>query len=551
MLKLKSMTWPQIRGDLFGGITAGVVALPLALAFGVQSGLGAEAGLYGAMILGFFAALLGGTNTQISGPTGPITVLTGGLIAVSIQNFGSLENALPVIFFTFCLASIFQVLMGIFKLGQYIRYVPYPVISGFMSGIGILIIILQIYPSMGLSSPSNVNDIVYGLFHTLDNVNYQAIALCAGTVFIIYLFPLVTKAIPSALFALIVMSLVAFYLKLNVPIIGAIPHGLPALQFEIIDAFHINLIYHAIWPALTIAALGALDSLLTALIADKKTHTFHDSDKELIGQGVGNFLTSLFGGIPGAGATMRTVVNINSGGVSRLSGMIHGILLVMLLLGLGPFAELIPLPVLAGILFTVGISIIDYKGLKHLFKIPRTDALITLAVLGLTVFVGLLEAVVIGFVIASCATISKVSEWSKNTSEIFPAAMLSEEQNIPKEVLKHTFIKHVEGPLFFGFTSYFRTLTHSIPDIQIVVIRMLHVPYIDQSGLYALEDTIAYLNHKGITVYFTGINPEIKAMLHNTQVIPNAIPESHVFDSFDQFMQSKFNGIPATPQDET
>lgn len=538
--KLKSVNYQQLKGDIFGGITAGVVALPLALAFGVQSGLGAEAGLYGAIILGFFAAAFGGTQTQISGPTGPITVLTGGLIAGLIQQLGSVESALPTIFFTFCLAGIFQCLLGLLKLGRYIRFVPYPVISGFMTGIGVIIILLQLLPGLGLKPTSGINNIFYELFHLKEAINYQSLLLCLFTIALIYILPKLTQAVPSSLVALIVMTIAAFYLKLDVPIIGDIPHGLPSLQTEIIDAFHIDLIYHAIWPALTIAAVGTLDSLLTSLIADNRTRTTHDSDQELIGQGIGNFLTSLFGGIPGAGATMRTVVNINSGGKTKLSGIIHSLLLLSVLVGLSNFAEYIPIAVLAGILFTVGVSIIDYKGLRHFFQIPRADALITAVVLVLTVFIGLLEAVVIGFIIASFATIRQVSEWSENTSEVFSAKDLPVRFNITKDISKNIYIKHLEGPLFFGFTSYFKQLTKAIPDIKYVIIKMDSVPYIDQSGVYALEDTCDYLKRKNIKVYFTGMNQQIKLLLSTTEVIPKIIPEKKIYSSFEKLIREKF-----------
>jgi len=271
-----------LKGDIFGGVTAAVVALPLALAFGVQSGMGAIAGLYGAIALGFFAALLGGTSTQISGPTGPMTVVSSAVIAGEIAIYGSVEAAIGTIVATFVLAGIFLVLMGVFRIGQYIRYMPYPVVSGFMSGIGLIIIIFQFFPFFGMKSPGTIVDVFANIGSIADGINIQAFMLSAATLAIIYLFPKVTKAVPSTLVALIVLSIVSTMLSLNVPIIGDIPKGLPDVHIDTL----LNMDWHhpmvLIIPALTLAALGAINSLLTSVVADNMTKTQHDSNKELL-----------------------------------------------------------------------------------------------------------------------------------------------------------------------------------------------------------------------------------------------------------------------------
>ncbi len=391
----------KLSGDIFGGITAAVVALPLALAFGVQSGMGAIAGLYGAIALGIFAALLGGTKTQISGPTGPMTVVATTVIAAQIAHFGSLEQAMGPIIVTFVLAGLFQVLMGIGKIGQYIKYMPYPVISGFMTGIGVIIIILQIFPFFGLTSPKSIVEILTSLSAIGGSINMQAVFLAVGTIATIYLFPRVTKAIPSTLVALLAFTVIAILLEFNVPVIGQIPEGLPQIHFGALVSMQWHDPMLIIMASLTLAALGAIDSLLTSVVADNMTKTQHNSNKELIGQGIGNAAAGMIGGLPGAGATMRTVVNINSGGNSQLSGAIHGVVLLVVLLGAGTYAALIPIPVLAGILVTVGIGIIDYKSIKDIRFIPRADALIMIMVLLLTVLVDLLQAVAAGMVMGS------------------------------------------------------------------------------------------------------------------------------------------------------
>jgi SulP family sulfate permease len=352
----------NLSGDIFGGITAAVVALPLALAFGVQSGMGAIAGLYGAIALGILAAIFGGTKTQISGPTGPMAVVAAAVIAGEIVTYGSIEAAIGTIVATFVLAGIFQVLMGVLGIGQYVRYMPYPVISGFMSGIGLIIIFLQIFPFFGLASPAKIVDVFASLGEIGSNMNVQAVLLSLATIAIIYLFPKVTTKVPSALVALIGLTLVTVFAGLQVPVIGDIPKGLPDVHIDTLLAMDWHHPMVMVIPALTLAALGAIDSLLTSVVADNKTKTKHNSNRELIGQGIGNMGAGIIGGLPGAGATMRTVVNIDAGGRTRLSGVVHGLGLLIVLLGASEYAALIPLPVLAGILITVGLGIIDYKG---------------------------------------------------------------------------------------------------------------------------------------------------------------------------------------------
>jgi len=524
-----------IPGDLFGGITAAVVALPLALAFGVQSGMGAIAGLYGAIALGILASIFGGTKTQISGPTGPMAVVAAAVIAGEIAYYGSIEAAFGTIVATFVLAGVFQVIMGVSGIAQYIRYMPYPVISGFMSGIGMIIIILQIFPFFGQASPTEITEVFTSLGSLANNINPQAILLALGTIATIYLFPLLTKKVPSTLMALIGFSLLSTLMNFNVPIIGDIPKGLPDI--------HINTLMGMDWrhpmviiiPALTLAALGAIDALLTSVVADNMTKTKHNSSRELIGQGIGNIGAGIIGGLPGAGATMRTVVNIKAGGSTRLSGIIHGLGLLVVLLGAGEYAALIPLPVLAGILITVGLGIIDYKGLKHIAVVPRSEAIIMLIVLVLTVFVNLLQAVAVGVVLASVLFMKKIADIaeSKASSSAFEVNEKSDEQDIASDVKTQIYIQHFDGPIFFGFTSHFNAMMSEMPQVRMVIFRMEKVPYIDQSGIYALEDAILELEKRGISVLLTGIQKQPDDMLRNIKMIPELISEDKVFKDFE------------------
>jgi len=529
----------HLRGDFFGGLTAGVVALPLALAFGLQSGMGAISGLYGAIAIGMIAAWFGGTPTQISGPTGPMTVVSAVVISTAIEaNGGSLEAALGTIIAIFLLSGVFQILLGVFKIGQYIRYMPYPVVSGFMSGIGVIIIVLQIFPFLGHTSPKKILDIFAEVPSIINDINLASVSLAVATIATIYLFPRLTKLIPSALVALIVLTIISTVMGLDVKIIGDIPEGLPALQIDSImgvDWSHPMLL---ILPALTLAALGTIDSLLTSIVADNMTKTRHSSNKELIGQGLGNIGAAMIGGIPGAGATMRTVVNINSGGKTRLSGVIHGLALLIVLLGAGAYAKLIPLPVLAGILITVGIGIVDYKGIKHIPHVPKADSIIMIVVLGMTVFVDLLQAVAVGMVLASVLFMKKMSDVVENKSTIGSVGNFSreeawhDEENISEKIRNQVYIKHFDGPIFFGFASKLQEMVAALPEVTVVIIRMPLVPYIDQSGIYAIEDAVIALKEKGVIVLISGIQEQPKDMLENIGLIPNLIPEEHLFDEF-------------------
>jgi SulP family sulfate permease len=403
-----------------------------------------------------------------------------------------------------------------------------------MSGIGSIIIILQIFPFFGLSSPTEITQVFVTMGDIPGNINAQAVMLAIATIAIIYLFPKLTKKIPSALVALIGLTLVSVLMGLSVPVIGDIPKGLPDV--------HINTLLGMDWrhpmviiiPALTLAALGAIDSLLTSVVADNMTKTKHNSNKELLGQGIGNMAAGIIGGLPGAGATMRTVVNINAGGRGRLSGVIHGLGLMVVLLGAGEYAAMIPLPVLAGILITVGVGIIDYKGLKHIPHVPRSEAVIMIIVLVLTIFVNLLQAVAVGIVLASVLFMKKMGDTAED--QAFASTMgsdsplvISPEDNFSENV----YVQNFDGPIFFGFTSHFNKVMSELPQVNMVILRMEKVPYIDQSGMYALEDAILQLESRGIEVLITGIQKQPLDMLRGIKVIPELVSEDEVFKDFE------------------
>ncbi|MBR4646204.1 MAG: SulP family inorganic anion transporter [Bacteroidales bacterium] len=559
----------NLKGDIFGGITAGIVALPLALAFGIQafggiddpsaSSMGALAGLIGATFLGFFASLFGGTHSQISGPTGPMTVITASLLS----GVWAAQHSMSAVLISMSLAGlfcgIFQILFGILKIGKYVRYIPYPVLSGFMSGIGVIIIIQQLYPLIGCKSPVLVVDMITQFPERVaGGVSFTALLLGLGTIAIIYLFPLITKKIPSTLVALLVMTIISLFLNMDEKLlIGQIPAGfpMPAFAKEGLDLSGLDwglVLKASVIPGLTLAGLGSIDTLLTSVVADNITKTHHNSNRELIGQGIGNMISGLFCGISGAGATMRTVVNVKSGGRTQISGMVHSLLLLAVLLGLGSLVRYVPLAVLAGILITVGWGIIDFKGFKDLLRIPRADAVVLIIVFLLTVFVDLLTAVGIGMVIACVLFMKRASdlvEGSYSTAEMTnfdKESPWQDEGGMPDKVKHKIYIQRLNGPIFFGTITKFQQVMNDVPeDAKIVIIRMRLVSFMDQSGLYAMETAIKELQDRGVLVLMTIIQPQPMYMLKTMKVIPELVPELHTFETFEdctEFLKNQVEG---------
>ena len=601
MKKFFDFDFSHFKGDLFGGITAGIVALPLALAFGVSSGLGPSAGLYGAIFISFFAALFGGTNTQISGPTAPMTALSMVVIAGIISTYnGEVSQALPAILMVFFLAGLFQIALGVIGLGKYIRYIPYPVVSGFMTAIGIIILLTQILPAIGYYPKEDVAYVnsfkpqaeelilesilrdevdegilvledfketikradaitaeqIYAESQTLagkessgvigalkvmpaafKNINYLEAILALCTIFIIFGFKRITTAIPSTLVALVVMSGVAILMGLDYAKIQEIPYGFPSPNLQMFTEFDLATVAPYVLTSFVLALLGAIDSLLTSVVADNMTKTQHSPNKELVGQGIGNSIAAIFGGLPGAGATIRTVVNINAGGKTRISGMIAGVLLLVVMLACANIASLIPAAVLAGILITVGINVMDYKGLKAIPYMPKPEVFVMIVVLILSSIWNLVYAVGIGLVMASLMFMKKIGDLAASKSKVstlMEEPSWADESNFPAKLQEEVFIKHLDGPLFFGSTSDFTVLSNQIPDTaSIVIIRMDRVPYMDQTGLYAMEDIVVGLEKNNITVLFIGIVQQPRYMMERIDIIPDLIPEKHIFKDID------------------
>lgn len=557
------LNFGNIKGDIFGGITAGIVALPLALAFGIQafggiddpsaSSMGALAGLVGATLLGFFASLFGGTHSQISGPTGPMTVITASLISAAwASSQGSFSAVLIAMSLAGIFCGLFQILFGIIRIGKYVRYIPYPVLSGFMSGIGVIIILQQIYPIIGKKSPSSTLDMIIKFPAALaDGINPIVLLLGIGTILLIIAVPKLTKKVPATLVALILMTVASLFCSIDAALtIGNIPAGLPMPFFtkvELAGLDWFSLIEAALVPGLTLAGLGSIDTLLTSVVADNITKTHHNSNKELIGQGIGNAMAGMFCGIAGAGATMRTVVNVKSGGRTQISGMIHALFLLAILLGLGSLVKYVPLSVLAGILITVGWGIIDFRGFRDLKKIPKSDAFVLIVVFLMTVFVDLLTAVGIGMVIACVLFMKRMSDLAEGSYVTMDAAEpespWSDEDGIPEEIKHKIFIERFHSPIFFGSITGFNKAMSMVPDeAEIVILRMKRVKFMDQSGVYAMETAIKELQSRGKLVLMTIIQPQPSYILHRMKVLPLVVPEENTFTTFEEcteFLKSK------------
>ncbi|RCH53839.1 sodium-independent anion transporter [Mucilaginibacter hurinus] len=626
-------TFKHLKGDLFGGLTSGIVALPLAMAFGEQSGMGAAAGLFGAIAIGFFASLFCSTQQQISGPTAPMTAVSMVVITNIIQAFnGSLEKALPSILLVFFLAGVVQVILGLAGIGKYIKYVPYPVISGFMTGIGIIIIIGQILPLLGYDAatdkalieknipkaeahliskifekddassvislktldsvetklmlakeitPGDVRQeavaiskaqvkspvgVVKNLGRAIQNFNWIEFLIVSATIVVIYGFQkliaviptknsfihglkTITSSIPSTLVALISVSSIAVLMGLNLRSIEEIPQGFPTFNFTMFTEFSFEAVRPFLMAIFSLALLGSIDSLLTSVIVDNITKTRHNSSQELISQGIGNSMSAIFGGIPGASATIRTIVNVNSGGQTRLSGIFAASLLLLILLVLAPVASMIPAAVLAGVLITVGVGIMDYRGLKAIRKMPVGDVVVMLIVMLLTIFWDLVIAVGIGLVISALIFMKKMGEIStakSGVNKIDPSNDLPwlDEDSLPEEFKDEIFIKHLDGPIFFGYTNELQILSSQVPETsKYIIIRMEKVPYIDQSGLYALEDIFNDLKSNNIEILLTGLQKQPEYLIRKLEIIPLLVKEEQKFKTFKESVTWIVNDI--------
>jgi len=522
----------NFRGDLSGGVTAAVVALPLALAFGMASGAGPIAGLYGAICVGLMASLFGGTPSQISGPTGPMTI-----IAASV--FTQFADRPALAFTVVMMTGGFQILFGYLKLGRYVNLMPYPVISGFLTGVGCILIIMQLDVLLGFPGQQTVTNALTVLPADLANPNLQALFIGLLAFGLVMLVPRsVNRIIPAPLLALIACTLLALFMT-GAPVLGEIPSALPQWQVPSIDFAVLNemLIFSAI-----LAALGSIDSLLTSLVADNTTRTFHDSDKELVGQGIGNLVAGFAGGIPGAGATIRTLANVQAGGRTPLSGIIHAVVLLAIVLGMSPLVALIPSAALAGILVKVGIDVIDWRYIKRMHRAPRIDLVLTLVVLLLTIFVNVITAVGVGVILASLVFVKEMADVQVNAirtiSDPDHETLFDEATaDLYRQHREKLMFLHLSGLISFGAANNLVRRFTTVGEYEVLIIDLLDVPHVDGSAALALEQVIDHAIDQNRHVIIVGMTYAVARLLGRLGAL-NRVRESELLASRAEAIQA-------------
>ena len=511
-----------LRGDIFGGIASAVVALPLALAFGVASGLGPVAGLYGAIVVGFLAAVLGGTPTQISGPTGPTAIATAVIVAQHADNLA--EVATIVI-----LSGLLQIAFGLLRFGRFVTYTPYSVVSGFMSGIGIIIILLQTLPFLGAPMAGEPLHAVQAWPAALRNLNPSALVIASVALGVGIFWPRrFHNILPTPLIALILGTLAAELWLPSAPVVGAVPTGLPEPQWPTLSG---GFLFKMLEPALILALVNSIDSLLTSLVADSMTRTQHNSDRELFGQGMGNVAAGLLGVMPGAGATMRTVLNVRVGGRTPLSGALHAVILLAFMFGLGPLVERVPEACLAGILMKVGWDIIDWRFLLRIHQAATENVIIMLLTLVLTVFVDLIMAVGVGLIVAGFVSARRLEpeELKKVVSVPLLDAVVSPEAEKSYDAR----VGLVALPGHFSVASareLARSVGADIKDHEVVIFDFSDVTYMDDSAALVIEDLAAVSQTEAKGCVVVGLSGAAEEALRMFGIHDRIPPEHFVSD---------------------
>nr|WP_302470372.1 SulP family inorganic anion transporter [Vibrio antiquarius] len=523
----------NFKGDVFGGVTTAIISLPLALAFGVASGAGAEAGLWGAIMVGLFASLFGGSNTLISEPTGPMTVIMTAVLTSMMAKYP--ETGMAMTFTVVMMAGAFQILLGTLKLGKYVTLMPYSVISGFMSGIGVILIILQLSPLMGHAAPSGgVLGTLSALPETISNLKFSELFLGLLTLGILFFFPKqYRKYVPAQLVALVAVTLlsVMFFDTEDIRRIGEIPAGLPSLVAPHIDP---DMFVEMVIDALVLGTLGCIDTLLTAVIGDSLTRKEHDSDKELRGQGLANMISGLFGALPGAGATMGTVTNIQVGARSPLSGVIRALMLALVVLVAGGLTEPIPMAVLAGIAVYVGFNILDWSFIQRAHKVSFSGMAVMYGVMLLTVFVDLIVAVGLGVFISNIIIIERLSrEQARQVKAISDAdeddvPLTDSERGLLDSANGKVLFFYLSGPMIFSVSKAISRQHSSISDYDVMILDLTDVPMIDVTVGLALENAIKDALDANCAVYLLCPNERTREQLEKFHVI-DLVPNDNMY----------------------
>ena len=551
MRLLNEIRFDNLRGDLFGGVTAAVVALPMALAFGVASGAGPAAGLYGAVLVGLFAALFGSTPTLISEPTGPMTVVMTAIIANLIAV--NPEQGLAMAFTVVMMAGLLQMLFGALRLGKYVTMMPYTVISGFMTGIGVILIILQIGPFLGQATPAGgVLGTLGALPELIKNLVPAEVGLALMTLALILFFPKRLKTyLPPQLLALVLGTLISILMLGDADLrrIGEIPSGLPSFQLPVFDADQWRLMA---LNAVVLAVLGSIDALLTSVIAESLTRKEHDSNKELIGQGLGNLASGLFGGIPGAGATMGTVVNIQTGARSALSGIARALILMVVVLWAAGLTAQIPLAVLAGIALKVGLDIIDWSFLKRAHRVSPRATLIMYGVIGLTVFVDLITAVAVGVFIANVLTIDRLCRIQSRSVKAIQhpdgsESLTRDEQAVLERANGRILLFKLGGPLIFGVAKAIARQHAVLEEHQVLILDFSDVPTLGVSSSLALEKMVLEDLDAGRQVLIAGAEGDVRQRLDRLGITAR-LPAEQVVSSSQEALDRAEALLAASPR---
>ena len=520
------------RGDVFGGVTAAVVGLPVALAFGVASGLGALAGIYGAIAVGFLAAVFGGTRSQISGPTGPMSVAMAVIVTAHAD---SLAKAFTIVI----MAGTIQILLGVLRIGRFVSYTPYSVISGFMSGIGIIIILIQTLPFLGETvATGGPMGAIRAWPDAVSDVNVGALAIAVVTLVVGIIWPeKLRRFLPPTLVALIAGTLLGVLWLKGTPVIGDVPTGLPVLQ---LPDFSIGVLASAVQPALTIALLGSIDSLLTSLVADSMTRTRHNPDKELVGQGIGNVAAGFIWGLPGAGATMGTVVNIRAGGSTQISGAIRAAILLALVLGLGQYVESIPHAALAGILMKVGWDIIDWRFLTRIRHVQREHLLVMFITLFLTVFLDLITAVAIGLIAAGLANMRQFERMELDSVISVPLLDMTffgtedlDDDDIDPFSAQVGLVALRGSFTVASSNKLINTISVDISEHEVVILDFSDTVYIDDSAALVVEQMIDSAIAQDTECIVVGLSGEPSDTIHSLNVL-HSLPENHDLATLDE-----------------
>ncbi|QLE87004.1 SulP family inorganic anion transporter [Shewanella sp. Scap07] len=545
----------SLKGDIFGGVTTAIISLPLALAFGVASGAGAEAGLWGAILVGFFAALFGGSSTLISEPTGPMTVIMTAILTTMVAKYP--ESGVAISFTIVMMAGAFQFLLGMLKLGKYVTLMPYSVVSGFMSGIGIILIILQLSPLLGHAAPAGgVMGTLGAIPDTLANIDFKELFLGILTLVTLFLFPQkYRKYVPAQLVALIAVTLLSVIVfdTDSIRRIGEIPAGLPSLVIPHINA---EIFTTMIIDALVLGTLGCIDTLLTAVIGDSLTRKEHDSDKELRGQGLANMISGLFGALPGAGATMGTVTNIQVGARSPVSGMTRALVLALVVLVAGGLTEPIPMAVLAGIAVYVGFNILDWSFIQRAHKVSVSGMAIMYGVMLLTVFVDLIVAVGLGVFISNIIIIERLSrEQARQVKAISDAdqntvPLTQSESDLLDQAKGKVLFFYLSGPMIFSVSKAISRQHNSINDYEAMILDLTDVPMIDVTVGLALENAIKDAQDAHCEVFLLCPNQQTKEQLKKFHVI-DSLPQENTFLFRFEALQAALSHVGLNKQPNT